>query len=79
MGFRLFATHYKEPMQQRGRTTCGVTTLIIAAHTSDPRIRKTPKGLVLDYVTDRRIQPLHQVLGQGRDAMLEYEAPAHIN
>jgi len=62
MGFRLFACHYQEELEHNGRMIRKPTTLIIAAPLSDPRIRKTAKGRILDYVMDRRKQLLHRVL-----------------
>lgn len=65
MGFRLFACHYREELKHEGRTIRKPTTLIIAAARSDPCIRRTAKGLMLDYVIDRRKQLMHRVLKGG--------------
>lgn len=62
MGFRLFTCSYHEELIQRGKLMRNPTTLVIAVPHSDPRVRKTSKGLILDYVTDRRKQFWHRTL-----------------
>ncbi len=62
MGFRLFVCHYREELKHKGKLLRNPTTLIIAAPQSDPRVTKTPKGLILDYVVDSRRQSLTRIL-----------------
>jgi len=65
MGFRLFACHYREELEYKGKIHRKPTTLIIAAPLSDQRINKTSKGFILDYVMDRRKQLFHRVFKGG--------------
>jgi transcriptional regulator with XRE-family HTH domain len=62
MGFRLFACHYKEVFELAGKFLSKPTTLVIAAPKADTRIKKTQKGLILDYVMDSRKQTLTRIL-----------------
>ncbi len=62
MGFRLFTCSYHEVIKHKGKLVRNPTTLAIATPSSDPRVHKTAKGFVLDYVTDSRRQFLHQAL-----------------
>lgn len=62
MGFRLFACHYHEELKHKGKLLKNPTTLMIATPQSDARVTKSPKGLILDYVVDRRRQPLTRIL-----------------
>jgi transcriptional regulator with XRE-family HTH domain len=54
MGFSLFAGNYTEDIKAKRRTRRQITTLLIAAPDSDPRVRKNVKGLELDMVRDSR-------------------------
>jgi transcriptional regulator with XRE-family HTH domain len=58
LGFSVFAVHYREELHRRGKIVRKPTTIVIAAHEQDHRIKKTSKGLVLDYVMDSRRQML---------------------
>jgi transcriptional regulator with XRE-family HTH domain len=62
IGFRLFGGGYGERVEHEGKVIHNSTRIIIAAPDSDQRIRKTSKGLVLDYVSDVRKQVLHMML-----------------
>ncbi|MFZ5497278.1 MAG: helix-turn-helix domain-containing protein [Verrucomicrobiota bacterium] len=62
LGFRLFAGSHRERVEHEGKVLRNPTRTIIAAPDSDERIRKTAKGLVLDYLTDARKQMLHTLL-----------------
>jgi transcriptional regulator with XRE-family HTH domain len=62
VGFRLFAGHYRAELEHHGKKIPKPTTLIVAAPMADRRIHKTPKGLVLDYVVDRRRNVLQRAL-----------------
>lgn len=68
LGYSLFALRYQEELPHGGKVERYPTTLILAAPLTDPRIRKTAKGRVLDYVTDRRKQLMHRVLKRGLTA-----------
>lgn len=68
MGFGLFIGRYREELEHNGKMLRNPTTVVIAAPLTDPRVRKTPKGLVLDYVIDRRKQLWHRVLKSGLTA-----------
>jgi transcriptional regulator with XRE-family HTH domain len=58
LGFSVFAVHYREEFRRQSRIVRKPTTIIIAAPEQDQRIKKTSKGLVLDYVMDGRRQML---------------------
>lgn len=60
-GFSVFAVHYREEVKRQNKTIRKPTTIIIAAHQHDQRIKKTAKGWVLDYVVDSRRQPLNRL------------------
>lgn len=62
MGFRLFACSYHEVIKHKRKLVRHPMTLVIATPSSDPRVHKTAKGFVLDYVTDSRRQFLHQAI-----------------
>lgn len=62
LGFRLFAGTHRERVEYEGEALQSPTRLIIAATDSDSRIRKTAKGLVLDYITDARKQVFYSML-----------------
>ncbi len=56
MGYAVFVCHYSEEERESGKVNRYPTTLVLAAAHSDPRIRKTTKGTVLDFVMDQRKQ-----------------------
>ncbi len=60
-GFPVFAKHYNEEFKHQNKTLRKPTTIIIAAHQQDQRIKETTKGLVLDYVVDSRRQLLSRL------------------
>lgn len=68
MGFCLFIGRYREELEHNGKMLRNPTTVVIATPLTDPRVRKTPKGMVLDYVIDRRKQLWHRVLKSGLTA-----------
>jgi len=68
MGFRLFIGHHQEELEHKGAVVRKPTTVVIAAAASDPRLRKTPKGLILDFIMDSRKQILHRVMKSGLTA-----------
>ncbi len=62
VGFRLFAgRHHESPDTGAGRRSSGV---IIAAADSDPRIRRTSKGLVLDFLMDERRHSIRALMSR---------------
>ncbi len=68
MGFALFVGRYNEELEHNGKMLRNPTTVVFAAPLTDPRVRKTPKGRVLDYIVDRRKQLWHRVLKGGLTA-----------
>ena len=63
LGFFIFAVHYQEEFHRQSKLIKKPTTIIIATHQQDQRIKKTSKGFILDYIMDSRRQMLAQLGG----------------